>query len=207
MKVHDITHMVRPGMAVWPGDTPYRREMHTSFEDGDLVDSSTITISLHTGTHIDAPGHYLKGAATVDALDPSLFVGPAEVVTVQPRNGSVQAGDLKEVLTKRPERLLIHANQPTDLADFPQDYACLSVEAAKVLAASGIRLLGIDSPSVDSYRFETLSVHEVLGRAGIVILENLRMTGVSDGAYQLVALPLKLAGADGSPVRAVLIES
>jgi arylformamidase len=207
MKIYDITQLVRPGIAVWPGDTPYRRELRMSLDRGDVADSSTITISLHTGTHLDAPGHYLKGAATIDTLDPSLFVGPAELVSVTPRDGLVQLRDLQAVLSRRPERLLIHANQPSDLTDFPAGYACLSVETARALAASGIRLVGIDSPSVDDFSSEPLPVHEVLGRAGIVILENLRLEAVPDGVYQLIALPLKLQGADGSPVRAVLVES
>ncbi|RPI23999.1 MAG: hypothetical protein EHM61_18315 [Acidobacteria bacterium] len=206
MKIYDISHTIRPGMAVWPGDTPVSRAITLKMEEGDPADCSSMTLSLHTGTHLDAPAHYLKGACTVDRIDLSVLVGPAELVTVSSPGGAIQPGGLERLLKGQPRRLLIRANPPTDLGEFPQGYVPLSVEAAEAIVAAGVQLLGVDAPSVDRFDSESLPVHQVLGNRGVIIVENLRLNRVPDGRYTLVALPLKIEGGDGSPIRAVLID-
>lgn len=206
MRIYDISHTIRPGMAVWPGDTPVSRAVTMKMEHGDFVNCSAVTLSLHAGTHLDAPGHYLDGACTVDRLDLSVLVGPAELVTVSPVDGEITPSHLEAALRARPRRLLVRANPPTDLSEFPHGFAALSREAAEAIAGAGVLLLGVDSPSVDPFGSSSLPVHQVLGTRGVVIVENLRFESIPDGHYTFVALPLKIEGGDGSPVRAVLID-
>ena len=207
MKVYDISHTIRANMAVWPGDTPFSRTLTAKMDEGDAYNSSAITLSLHAGTHLDAPGHYLPGACPVDQLDLSVLVGPAELVTVQPGAGSrMTARDLEKCLAGRPRRLLIRANPPTDLAEFPYSFVSLTAEAAEAIVAAGVELLGVDSPSVDPFGSPSLPVHQVLGKRGVIIVENLCFQDIPDGRYTFAALPLKIEGGDGSPVRAVLME-
>ena len=205
-KIYDISHTLRPGIAVWPGDTPFRRTISQSMSGGDSTNGSAVNLSLHTGTHLDSPGHYLEGAPTVEKLDLSLLIGPARLVSVEPRDGLIRSESLKVALVDRPLRLLVRANPPTDLSRFPQKFAAFSAEAARAVVDAGVRLLGIDAPSVDAFAAADLPVHRTLGAAGGVILENLRLAEAPDGVYQLIALPLKIEGGDGSPVRAVLLE-
>ena len=207
MKIYDVSHTIRSGMAVWPGDTPFSRTVTAKMDDGDAYNSSAITLSLHAGTHLDAPGHYLPGACTVDKLDLSVLVGPAELLTVEAVAATgITARDLQKCLAGRPRRLLVRANPPTDLAEFPYSFVCLTAEAAHAVAAAGVQLLGVDSPSVDPFGSPALPVHQVLGKKGVVIVENLCFHDIPDGHYTFAALPLKIEGGDGSPVRAVLIE-
>lgn len=207
MKIHDLSHTIRANMAVWPGDTPFSRTHTAKMDEGDAYNSSAVTLSLHAGTHLDAPGHYLPGGCTVDNLDLSVLVGPAELVTVSPGAASgITAADLEKCLSARPRRLLLRANPPTDLTEFPYSFVPLTGGAAEAIIAAGVQLLGIDSPSVDPFGSPTLPVHQALGKSGVIIVENLRFHDIPDGRYTLVALPLKIESGDGSPVRAVLIE-
>ncbi|RPJ84927.1 MAG: cyclase family protein [Acidobacteria bacterium] len=207
MKIFDISHTIRSDMAVWPGDTPFSRTLTAKMEEGDAYSSSAVTMSLHAGTHLDAPAHYLPGACTVDKLDLAVLVGPAELMTVRPAHASgVRARDLEKCLAARPPRLLIRANPLTDLTEFPYSFVPLTGEAAEAIVAAGVAVLGIDSPSVDPFGSPSLPVHQTLGKRGVIILENLCFQDIPDGRYTLVALPLKIEAGDGSPVRAVLIE-
>ncbi len=208
MKIYDISHTIRASMAVWPGDTPFSRTVTARMDEGDAYNASAITLSLHAGTHLDAPDHYLPGACTVERLDLSVLVGPAELVTVRRAGAAsgIMARDLAKCLAGHPRRLLIRANPPTDLAEFPYGFVTLTVEAAEAVVAAGVELLGIDSPSVDPFGSPSLPVHQVLGKRAVIIVENLRFHDIPDGRYTFAALPLKIEGGDGSPVRAVLIE-
>jgi arylformamidase len=206
MKIYDISHTLRAGMAVWPSDDGLRIEQKTSLADGDIANVTAISMSCHVGTHMDAPHHYLRGGKSIETIELERFVGPARVATVRPATSLVSADELDVFLADRPQRLLIRCNEPMELDSFREDFVALSVSAAEHLVSAGVQLVGIDSPSVDPFSAAVLEAHLVLGRAGVVILENLRLQGVPDGRYELIALPLKLAGGDGSPVRAVLRE-
>lgn len=206
MKIYDISHTMKPGMAVWPGDAALRMDQKTRLADGDLANVAVLSMSGHTGTHMDAPLHYLDGGKSIDAVELERFVGPARLVTVRSKTSLVSAEELEPCLGDGPQRLLIRCNAPMELDRFREDYVSLSVPAAERLVSAGVRLVGIDSPSVDPFNASVLRAHQVLGRAGVIIVENLRLEGVPDGGYELIALPLKLAGGDGSPVRAVLRE-
>jgi arylformamidase len=203
MKIYDISHTLSPGIAVWPGDLRFRRTLTQEIAAGDPTNGSALTLSSHVGTHLDAPAHYMEGGRTIDGLDLSLLVGPARLVTVAAA-GAILPEHLATALVERPSRLLVRANPPTDLAEFPTRFTAFSEEAARAAVAAGVRLLGIDAPSVDLFEAEELPVHRIMGSVGGVILENLKLAEPPDGLYQLIALPLKIAGGDGSPVRAVL---
>jgi arylformamidase len=205
VRIYDVSHLLRPGLAVWPGDTGYSRRQEGRLADGDPSDVSSLLMSLHAGTHVDAPGHCLAGAATIEQVDLSWFVGPASLVTV-PEVRAVDVVHLEDALCRRPERLLVHCNRAGELDRFEEEYTYFTLAAAEAVAAAGVRILGTDGPSVDAFEAVGLPVHRRLGERGVVILENLRLQDVPDGEYELAALPLKIKGGDASPVRAILLE-
>jgi arylformamidase len=180
-KIHDISQALRPGIPVWPGDRPYEAAWTWRLADGASCNVGQIALSCHTGTHIDAPFHFADEGATAEAIPLEACVGPAVVVPL---------GRLAET---RAERILIRCGGgvPT---------------LAMLEHLRSLRLLGTDAASVDEADSKTLDVHHALWKRGVVILEGLDLSGVADGVYDLVALPLRLAGMDAAPVRAILVE-
>lgn len=208
MKIYDISPPLSSRTAAWPGDTPFEQWKLQSFSKGDSINLGSIRLSLHTGSHMDAPCHYLEDGPTIDQIALEWCIGPARLVTLSEEE-TIPGSRLERLLTPReacPERLLIRFFSIQDACQFPSQYGSLSVEAAKLISESEIRLLGVDAPSVDHVDSKDLPVHHILGQAGIVILESLVLSGVPDGDYELVALPLKIVGGDASPVRAILRE-
>jgi arylformamidase len=159
-------------------------------------------MSLHTGTHADAPFHVQSEGRSMDSLDLSLFIGPAIVVEVKQAN-PIPAELISQYLDADIPRVLFKTRAATTGEGMPRA-GFFSKAAARVLAARGVRLIGIDTPSVDAVDSETLEAHRVFAGAGIAILENLLLDDVPPGRYELIALPLRLAGMDASPVRAIL---
>lgn len=194
--LRDISMPVGDGVPVWPGDTPYART-ETAWGD---IRVGAVTLSLHTGTHADAPRHFLDQGAAVADLDPAAFVGPAQVLRVADRT-TIRPEDLG---VPRAPRLLLRTDAWTDRAAFPERVPVLAPDAVAHLAAHGVVLLGVDVPSVDPIDSRDLPNHHALAAAGIHIVESLALDAVPDGLYELIALPLRLDGADASPVRAVL---
>jgi arylformamidase len=210
MPLHDISITISPSMASWPGDpsvtiTPEK----TIAQDGYAL--SRISFGSHTGTHIDAPCHMIEGGLPVDRIPLETLIGTAYVFEVEPADGlAIHTGDLvalgiprdvTRVLLKTPNSNLWQAGPQT----FEPHYVHLTKRAAHWIAEHGIRLLGIDYLSPDPYIGGSSPAHDELLRAGVVILEALNLSAVTPGVYQLVALPLKIAVADGAPVRALLI--
>lgn len=208
MKIYDISPPLSPKTAGWPGDTPFEQWKLQSFSKGDSFNLGSIRLSLHAGSHMDAPCHYLRDGATIDQIPLERCIGAARLVTLTGED-TISASRLEKLSLLQegfPERLLIRLCPVQDVYQFPSHYSCLSTEAAQLLSESRIQLLGVDTPSVDREDSKELLVHHKLGQAGILILENLLLKGVPDGDYELVALPLKVEGGDGSPVRAILRE-
>jgi len=203
MRIIDITPVLSSETAVWEGDTPFRTEKIRSTEEGDNWNLGTVHMSLHTGAHADAFRHFLPGFPGIDQMPLENYVGPVYVFS-RPGNQPIQADELESVLRRSPCRLLLRTNPHRVFTSVPAEFAHFTVEAARLLADSGLRLVGIDSPSVDAATSDSLPVHHILGEAGISLLENLDLANVEDGFYELIALPLKIAGGDASPVRAVL---
>ena len=198
----DLSPPLTDRIAVWPGDVPFERDV-TSHPDGTTF--SSIRTTLHVGSHADAPLHMERGAAAIDAVPLETWIGPCQVVEahVRPR-GRVRLEDLVE--PPGAPRLLVKTGTFHDRERFSGDFAGLDPSLAPDLAARGVVLVGIDTPSVDPYEDEAFSAHRALVRAGIAWLEGLVLAHVAPGLYDLVALPLRIEGGDASPVRAVLVE-
>ncbi|SEM96458.1 arylformamidase [Lihuaxuella thermophila] len=203
MRLIDISRPLYVGMPVWPGDTEYRFQLAWTKEESGSVNVGQILLSTHTGTHIDAPYHFDENGKKVHELDLSLYVGTVRVVHL-PRRESIGASDFQGIDLEGVKRLLIRTDSWTDPARFPQSVTFLREDLAPFLGEKGVKLLGLDVPSVDRLDSKELPVHHALHKEGIHILEGACLSDVEEGDYELIALPLKLEGADGSPVRAVL---
>lgn len=201
----DISRTLSPVIAVWPGDTPFSLQTTLALGEGDAVNLTTLTLSAHTGTHIDAPFHFQQEGRTVEALPLETYWGPAQVVTIQQQDGALlpEAFDGHD-LTRAPRLLVRTSSSEKDPREFSRTYVYPAPELAAFLHEQGIILYGCDAPSMDSVDSKTLPGHHALQTHGIAILELLDLSRVEDGLYELVALPLKIAGGDGSPVRAAL---
>lgn len=196
MRIYDISQEVF-GCQVYPGDPAPEKKTLCSMEKGDLYNLTSFSMCAHNGTHIDAPFHFLKGGKTVDAVGLEAFIGPAYIAE---HRGVVSGDDAAGIISKAnaqsPEaakRILIKGD------------AVVSQEAAQVFASSGILLLGNESQTVGPEN-APMAVHLILLSAGVILLEGIRLSEVSEGVYFLNAAPLNLSGADGSPCRAILIE-
>jgi len=204
MAIYDISLPVDERLAGWPGDAPYRFTWTCRLSGGASVNLGEVGMSIHTGTHADAPFHYCDSGPTIDAVELDAYVGPAVVADVRGIE-RISAGGLETAIRgARPERILLKTGAWTDHSRFPDAIPTITDEAIDWLAARGARLLGLDLPSVDALDNKELPNHHALGRHGIAILESLDLSAVEPGMYELVALPLRLVGADGSPVRAIL---
>jgi arylformamidase len=204
VKIIDITHSLSNLIAPWPGDTPFDFRFVSRIREGSSVNVGKLTCSIHIGTHLDAPLHFNDDGAAIDALPLDTFIGPSRVFLAQ--NKEIITRDVFGGLDgKATPRVLIRTNHCDDKSVFPARIPVLAPDVPAWLGERGVRLLGLDVPSVDQVDSKTLPIHHALGKAGIIILENLDLREVNPGFYELIALPLRIRGADGSPVRAVLI--
>ncbi len=199
----DITQPLTNQIATWPGDTPFHFEVAYTKEQTGSVNIGQITASVHTGTHADAPFHFNSSAATIEQLDVNHYIGPAKVIDV---TGIPWVGqeELMNFDLDGVRRLILKTKEKVQVEKFPEDFTLLKEDIGEFLQNKGIFLLGLDIPSVDAADSKDLPIHHTLYRNGVHILENLYLQDVSAGDYELIALPLKIVGADGSPVRAVL---
>ena len=205
MPTYDISRKLRAGIATWPGDTPYQLERLLSISEGATVNLSSLHLSVHTGTHVDAPFHFLEAGAGAESLDLSVFWGKAQVVSVNKEHGPLIPEDFSHIYPLSAPRLLVHsAASHKESTVFDTEIVYPSPELAAWLGEQGTLLYGTDAPSMDQVDSKELPGHHALFQHGISILEGLDLSKVPDGVYELVALPLSLEGADGSPVRAAL---
>ena len=200
--IHDITLRVSEDLAVWPGDMPYRRVWQTRMEEGASVNLSAMQCSLHLGTHVDAPLHFHEHGAGVDSMDLNPFIGPATVLDFS-ASKDIRVASLQQHSFH--PRLLLRTTAWRDRTAFPTELPVIHPDVPRYLGGRGVVLLGVDMPSVDPLDSQELAIHRALHTAGIAILESAYLDEVGGGDYHLVALPLRIAGADGSPVRAVLL--
>jgi arylformamidase len=201
--IYDISPPLSPRLAVWPGDTPLTREVLCDLRRGDNITLSTLHATVHLGAHADAPGHYGADAPAIHERGLDYYLGPCQVVRVAAARG---ARVTPEMLPQpvRAERVLIVTGTFPDPEQFNTDFAALSPELVRRLHEQGVRLVGIDTPSVDLFDSKDLPSHQMFLRCDMAILEGLVLKDVPEGMYELIALPLKLVGFDASPVRAVL---
>lgn len=205
MAIYDISRTISPKTAVWPGDSPFNFELVLSKKAGSSVNLTTIHLSPHTGTHADAGFHFADDGLHPDQLPLEKYMGQAQVVTIERKHGGMVPADFTGKIQMPLERLLVHT-WVSDIPDdqWPEDFPFPTFELIDWLAEQGAVLLGLDSPSVDAFDSKDLLCHHRLREKGLVHLESLRLAGVPDGLYELTALPLKITGICGSPVRAIL---
>lgn len=190
-------------MAGWPGDTAFRFHLAWSKAGGATVNVGSLSTSIHIGTHVDAPFHFDDEGATTDQLPLYPYLGPARVIDVRGRS-VISAADLEPVDLTGTPRLLLRTDGWTDASRFPEEIPVIAPDVPEFLARREVILLGLDVPSVDAIDSKDLANHHALGSRGIAILESVDLTRVEPGIYELIAVPLRIVGADGSPVRAIL---
>jgi arylformamidase len=206
--IYDISVMLGKESIDYPGDPPYAREVVCAIGDGAPFALSRLRMSAHSGTHIDFPAHFIRNGRTQEEYDVSRFILNAQVVEIRDPV-AIRPGELAPLDIKPGEALLFKTdNSRKGLSKsglFSQNYVYLSSEGAAVCAKRGVSLVGIDYVSIDGNGDETFPAHRNLLENDILILEGIRLEGVSPGAYTLVCLPLNMSGGEASPVRAVLL--
>jgi arylformamidase len=203
VEIIDISVPIRPGMVVYEGDPPVHLEQALSIAEGASANVSRLDFGVHSGTHVDAPVHFIDGAPGADTLPLDVLVGPAQVVDATGVERVLDEGALRELaLPDGPQRLIFKTpnSRLWETEGFTRDFVRMDGGGARYLIAHGIRLVGIDYLSIGDEE-----AHVELLRAGVVPLESLDLRGVEPGAYRLVCLPLRIVGSDGAPARAVLI--
>lgn len=205
-RIWDISPPVAAGSPVFPGDTPYQQQWAATIAPGCPVNVSSITLSPHIGAHADAPLHYDPEGTPVGALDLAPYLGPCRVIHAIGKGPLVQWEHLAHAIDQLPPRVLVrtYARMPVDRWD--PALAAFASQTIERLADLGVRLVGIDTASIDPAQSKDLPSHQVIRQRGLRVLENLVLDDVPEGDYELIALPLKLMTADASPVRAVLRE-
>lgn len=207
MTLYDVSLPVRPGMPVWPGDPAVELERTGSIAEGDDANVSHLSCGVHTGTHIDAPLHFLEGGASADSLDLNRMIGPAQVVDLAAallidrqvlENAAIRDGETRLLFKTSNSARWANPN-----AEFDKGYVAVDQSGAEWLAERKTELVGIDYLSIATWG-QTTGPHRVLLGAGIVVVEGLDLRQVPPGRYELICLPVKLVGSDGAPARVVL---
>jgi arylformamidase len=201
--IYDLTPAISERLKVWPGDTPPSRQILCDMKQGANLTLSTLHTTVHLGAHADAPSHYGAQASAIHERDLDYYLGPCQVVHLSvPRGTCIRPGSLQLPVTA--PRLLLATSTYPDPEQFNEDFAALSPELVEDLHNQGVKLVGIDTPSVDPFSSKDLPAHKMFLKYDMAILEGLVLKDVPPGIYELIALPLRLAGFDASPVRAIL---
>lgn len=205
MRIHDITVALSPDIPVYPGDPAVSVESLSSIANGGHTNLSRITLGSHSGTHIDPPYHFNNAGARVDELALEVLIGKALVLEF-PGVKKIGREELEKYRIEGTDRLLLKTDNSRlwQETEFREDYCALGVDGAQYLRDAGVKLVGIDYLSIESFDGDG-EVHRTLLDKGILVLEGLNLTDIKPGHYQLICLPLKLKGGDGAPVRALLV--
>jgi arylformamidase len=200
----DISPLLEPEIDVWPGDTPLTQTINADLKAGANITLSDIRTTLHVGAHTDAPSHYAAGGSDIASRPLERFIGRCQVVHVAVARGArIVPRDLEGKTIEAP-RVLFRTGTFPDPRRWNNDFASLSPELIDMLHECGVVLVGIDTPSVDPFESKALEAHAALARHDMQNLEGIVLDGVDEGAYELIALPLRIRNGDASPVRAVL---
>jgi arylformamidase len=212
MNITDISVGLRNDLPVWPGDSPVSLTRERDIAAGDPVTVSRLECCVHSGTHVDAPSHFLAAGSQIQDLDLTVLIGPALVVEVSASQASqaIQATDLEAAgIPAGTLRLLLKSGNSglwqASPTEFVEDFVALSPDAAEWVVDRGIGLVGIDYLSIQRFADQDPATHTILLAAGVIILEGLDLNAVAPGDFELVCLPIKLLEAEGAPARAVLI--
>jgi len=201
-RIRDISQKLHPGLPVWPGDTAFEQAKTWQMEDGSPVNVSAIRLSTHSGAHADAPLHYAAGAPDIASVDLAAYIGECLVVDARGVGTEIEIGDLPHLHSA--DRVLFRTFEAFPHEEWASETTAIAPETIDWLAAQGVRLVGIDGPSIDPQDSKDMLAHKAVLRHDIRVLEGLVLDGVGEGRYELIALPLPIAGGDASPVRAVL---
>ena len=210
MHIYDITLTISPDLPVWPGDPPVKIERVAKIEEGANSNLSRMSIGVHTGTHVDSPLHFLTGGNGVESLPLNILIGRAYVLNL-PDADIITASVLQQSsIPTETNRLIIKTRNSQYLAHkdpvFRTGFVGISADGAEFLVGLGIKLIGIDYLSVAPYK-QSRPTHEILLKSDVVIVEGLDLSNITQGQYPLYCLPLKIAGCDGAPARAILVSS
>lgn len=204
-KLWDISQPLRPSLPVWPGDTPFSIQQRWTHGDGSPVNVAAIALSTHSGAHADAPLHYDPAGLAIDAVALEPYLGPCRVVDARGAGAAIGADLVKAHWRDGVTRMLFRTFERFPAERWPSEFTAIGADAIRALADRNVILVGIDSPSIDPETSKTMDAHLSVPPA-MRILEGLVLDHVPPGDYELIALPLPLAGLDASPVRAVLRE-
>jgi arylformamidase len=203
MRLIDISPVIDADLAVWPGDVPFQRTVSLDMTTGANLTLSDVRTTVHVGAHADAPSHYSATGEDIATRDLDYYLGSCAVLHVPDSRGRrIMPADVAEKSLDR--RVLLRTGSFPDPRVWNEDFSSLSPELVDWMHERGVVTIGIDTPSVDPFADKVLEAHQALARHDMANLEGLVLDGVEEGRYELIALPLRLAGADGSPVRAIL---
>lgn len=204
-KIFDVTVPLSSDIPAYPGDPPFQLDSTHRIADGQPYNATRLNMGVHSGTHVDAPYHFLADGATVDTLPLEILMGKARVVEVQARD-KIERADLEPLDLRADLRVLIKTRMSGQLRGgaFQEDFVHLTPDAALYLVQAGLKLVGIDYLSVEKYGSVDFASHHTLLAAGVVIVEGLDLSAIEPGEYEMTCLPLRIVGADGSPARVVL---
>jgi len=207
MPIYDITVPIRVGMPVYEGDPALEIEAWSAFAKGDSSNVSMLNFGAHTGTHVDAPAHFIEGARKIDALQLEILIGPARVIRVPDDLTEIDSEFIERCDLSGIERVIFHTrNSGFWNEGFRKDFTHLLPEAAQMLVDRGVKLVGTDYLSIEKFHSGHHKTHLTLLSNNVVIVEGLTLSDVPEGDYELICLPLKIAdgSGDGAPARAVL---
>jgi len=202
----DISIPLRNGMVNWPGDAPFSRIETLKIANGDICNLSQFASSVHIGTHMDAPRHFLADGHGIETMPITATVGPARVIAIHDPE-LVRIKELEQHHLARNERVLFktrNSEHHWKTHTFQEKFVHIPQDTARYLAQCGVQTVGVDYLSVGGYETDSAETHQALLEAGIWIIEGLNLEHVAPGDYELICLPLKLSGSDGAPARAVL---
>lgn len=202
----DISVTIKPGMAHWPDNPEIRVDRMLDMDKGDVCNVSVLSMGSHTGTHMDAPLHFIRGAKSLDKMPLDATIGPARVIEIKDKE-SIKASEIENQRIKPGERILfktINSKESWKTDNFDEDFVYISREAAAFLAKAKVMTVGIDYLSVGGFRKDGIETHHALLGAGIWIIEGLNLSKIKPGRYELNCLPLKVLNSDGAPARALL---
>ena len=208
MKIYDVSLLLKPGMPVWPGEPGFEINRIQSIEGGVGANVSAIRTGCHIGTHIDAPLHFIEGGKSVDQLSIDLFVGRATVFSLSVRE-CIDREAIAHIGIRKGQRVIFKTSNSSIWGQeegFRKEYVYIAEDAARYLADVGIKTVGVDYLSIEAFGLDGCPTHHILLGAGVGVIEGLDLRGVEEGEYDLCCLPLRIAGADGSPARVILRE-
>lgn len=206
-RLWDISQPLHPDLPVWPGEPPVTIERHAVIGEGCPVNVGAISAPLHAGTHGDAPFHYADDGASSAECDLEPYIGPCVLLDVRHAQGRVEVGDIDWDALQGATRVLLRTYEHFPHEAWDSDFTAVASEVITRMGALGVRLIGTDAASLDPEQSKTLDAHHAVKVADMRILEGLVLDDVPAGRYELIALPLRIVGADASPVRAVLKEA